>query len=56
MAEDAETLRRRIALYRNYLRDGVDSDLARLYLDEIMRAEHALAKIEGGPKEAPPRG
>jgi hypothetical protein len=53
MAEDAETLRRRIALYRNYLREGVDSDLARLYLDEIMRAECALAKIEGKPTDVP---
>ena len=56
MAEDAATLRRRIALYREYLRSGLDSELARLYLDEIIRAERALGELEGRTKSAPPQG
>ena len=46
----AETLRRRIALYRRYLNEGVDSELAETYLREtylreIKKAEAALAEL-----------
>ena len=41
-----ETLRRRIALYRRYLSEGIDVDLACQYLDEIKAAEAELAEIE----------
>lgn len=41
----AETLRRRIALYRRYLHDGVSASLARQYLKEIAAAEAILAKL-----------
>lgn len=41
----ADALRRRIALYRGYLRDGVNGTLARHYLREIATAEAALAKL-----------
>jgi hypothetical protein len=41
----AETLRQRIALYRSYLRDGVNAGLAREYLKEIAKAEAALGAL-----------
>jgi hypothetical protein len=53
MAEDAATLRRRIALYREYLRSGLDIDLARLYLDEIIRAERTLSELKGRVMNVP---
>jgi len=37
---------RRIALYRRYLSQGVDAELARIYLNEIADAQAALAEIE----------
>ena len=43
----AEHLRRRIELYRRYLREGVDAGLAADYLREIVEAEAELARIEG---------
>jgi hypothetical protein len=47
----AETLRQRIALYRGYLRNGVNASLAREYLKEIAKAEAALAAlVESGGK------
>lgn len=46
-AETAETLRRRIALYREYLKDGVESGLAAEYLKSMVADEAALAQIEG---------
>ena len=55
MAEDAETLRRRIALYRERLRAGLDSELARTYLDEIIRAERALSELESRAKGTRPK-
>ena len=41
----ADALRRRIALYRGYLREGVNANLARQYLKEIAKAEAALATL-----------
>jgi hypothetical protein len=45
--ERAQHLRRRIDLYRRYLLEGVDAELAQTYLREIADAEAALAEIEG---------
>ena len=42
----AAAIRRRIALYREYLRNGVDADLARRYLNDIAVADAPLAEIE----------
>ncbi len=47
MQDRAQTLRRRIALYRRYLSEGVDAELAQLYLREIAEAEAELAKLDG---------
>ena len=41
-------LRRRIALYRRYLRDGVDAALAGEYVRQIRDDEAELAAIESG--------
>lgn len=41
----ADALRRRIALYRGYLREGVNANLAREYLKEIAKAEAALVTL-----------
>jgi hypothetical protein len=49
----AEMLRQRIALYRGYLRDGVDASLARAYLKEIARAETALAALVDNHEKRP---
>ena len=46
MNERAELLRRRIALYRRYLAEGVEAELAGHYLREIMDAEVELAGLE----------
>jgi len=43
----AEQLRRKIALYRQYLREGVDSERAATYLREIKQMEAKLDEIEG---------
>ena len=48
MKERAEILRRRIALYRRYLREGVDATLAGEYLRQIRDDEAELATIESG--------
>lgn len=45
MDERAEMLRRRIALYRRYLAEGVDAELAWHYLNEIASAESQLAEL-----------
>jgi hypothetical protein len=42
----ADTLRRRIELYRRLLSKGVDADLARVYLFEIGEAELELAELQ----------
>ena len=41
----ADTLRRRIELYRRLLSKGVSGDLARVYLFEIAEAELELAEL-----------
>lgn len=46
MNERAEILRRRIALYRRYLAEGVEAELAQHYLREIVSTEAELAAIE----------
>ena len=47
MEEDrAEALRRRIALYRSYLREGVEGALALEYLRQIAEDEAELKRIE----------
>ncbi len=46
MNERAEILRRKIALYRRSLSEGIDGELARRYLREIVEAESELARIE----------
>lgn len=47
MEDRAETLRRRIALYRRYLEGGADADLASQYLRAILTAEMELERISG---------
>ncbi len=47
----AEALRRRIALYRRYLREGVEGDLAAEYLKSIVADEATLAALEGRAKK-----
>ena len=46
MQERADLLRRRIALCRRYLAEGVDAGLARQYLSDILAIEAELADIE----------
>jgi hypothetical protein len=50
MNDRAELLRRRIAAYRRHLAEGVDDELAQLYLCEITVAAAELAEIEQGDK------
>ena len=50
MEERAAILRRRIELYRRYLREGVDAGLATEYLWQISQAEAELAEIESDPE------
>jgi hypothetical protein len=47
MEERADSLRRKIELYRRYLREGVDVSLAREYLREIGEAEAEIERITG---------
>jgi hypothetical protein len=47
----AELLRRHIALYRQYLAEGVEADLAGCYLREIVAAGAELAEIEKGGEQ-----
>jgi len=56
MADSVESLRHRIALYRKYLSEGVDADLARTYLAEIAKAEALLAEIEARSRSASKSG
>ncbi len=44
----ADQIRRKIALYRKYLAEGVDGDRAATYLREIKRLEGELAQRESG--------
>ena len=48
----AETLRRRIELYRRLLSKGVKADLVRVYLFEIAEAELELAELLRPANEA----
>lgn len=50
--ETSDMLRQRIAIYRRYLSEGVDGDLARSYLNEIMKAEAELRDLEGQERKA----
>lgn len=43
-------LRNRIALYRRCLSAGVDADVARSYLNEIVKAEIALRELDNYEK------
>ena len=43
--ERAELLRRRLELYRRYLREGVDASLAEQYLRQIAEDEAELRQI-----------
>lgn len=45
-SEIAESLRRRIALYRQYLKDGVDAEIAADYLKTIAADEATLARLK----------
>jgi hypothetical protein len=47
----AETLRRRVAIYRRHLQEGATAELAAVYLREIASAEAELAAIEGEDQE-----
>jgi len=49
-----EELRRRIELYRRYLREGTEARLAQDYLDQIKRDRQELAEIEARDKLSPP--
>jgi hypothetical protein len=42
----ADDVRRKLALYREYLANGVDPELTRIYLREITRLESELSQIE----------
>jgi len=46
MESQADLLRRRIALYRRYLREGTDEASAAEYLRQILQDEAALAIVE----------
>jgi hypothetical protein len=45
MEQEAETLRRRIALYRSHLRAGVVGSLAIKYLRQIAEDDEALRRL-----------
>ncbi len=45
MDNRADTLRRRIGLYRTYLVEGVSAELAEIFLREIVEAEAELQRI-----------
>ena len=46
MQDRSELLSRRIALYRSYLREGVEARLAERYLSQIAEDEAERARIE----------
>ncbi len=50
MEERADLLRRRIALFRRYLREGVDAALAAEYVRRLAEDETELAAIEAGER------
>jgi len=50
MGEHADMLRRRISLYRRYLREGVDATLAPEYVRQIGEDEAELAAIKSAER------
>jgi len=52
MKDSEDTLRLRIALYRRYLKEGVEVSLARVYLAEIAKAQAALRELESQPPKS----
>jgi hypothetical protein len=52
MGERPDMLRRRTALYRRYLRDGVDATLALEYVAQIRDDESELAAIESAERRS----
>jgi hypothetical protein len=54
--DDASACRRKIALYREYLANGVDGGWAMVYLSEIAKLELLLERIEAaaGKSVEPP--
>lgn len=44
----AVELRRKLALYREYLAKGADPELAAIYLREVTRLEADLSQLESG--------
>jgi hypothetical protein len=52
MEERADMLRRRIALYRRYLSEGVDAALAGEYVRQLAEDEVELAAIESGERRS----
>jgi hypothetical protein len=51
----ADMLRRRVALYRDYLSKGVESGMARQYLRAIAEAEAELTKLREREQRVPPQ-
>jgi hypothetical protein len=49
-----EELRRRIELYRRYLREGTEAQLAHHYLEQIKRDRQELTEIEARDQPKPP--
>lgn len=45
MEDRAETLQRRIAVYRHCLQEGAEGTLATVYLNEIAKAEIELTEL-----------
>ena len=56
MEQNPEALRRRIALYRSYLKAGVVGSLAIKYLRQIAEDDEALSALLEGPSAAPWHG
>jgi hypothetical protein len=56
MPKTADILHRRIADYRKHLSEGVDADVAREYLNEIVKAEMKLRDLESREKKKPRSG
>ena len=52
MEERADVLRRRIALYRRYLREGVDAALVGEYVQQLWEDEVELAAIESAERRS----
>ncbi len=53
MEDRTELLRRRIALYRRYLREGVNDGLAVEYLRQIAEDEAELARAQSANRASP---